>query len=203
MRISLVLAILFGATSLAVAQPEKTPPQPRFGVAPNLVGYPQANLKDALNSAIRAIEREKYDYLAAHLLDAKFVDARVADRAKLLETGVDQELRIVRENQRKDSDVPLREQLPSDPSLFADVVKEEARNRAFKFVIKDVRQHLTEHPEYLKDFKRFLRDGQFTDSGDTANATLRDLKDKQLNFKKVANRWFIEDRQGIEQPEKK
>ena len=203
MRISLVLAILFGATSLAVAQPEKTPPQPRFGVAPNLVGYPQANAKDALNSAIRAIEREKYDYLAAHLLDAKFVDARVADRAKLLETAVDQELRTVRENQRKDSDVPLREQLPSDPALFADVVKEEARNRAFKFVIKDIRQHLTEHPEYLKDFKRFLRDGQFTDGGDSANATLRDLKDKQLNFKKVANRWYVEDRQGIEQPEKK
>ena len=157
MRISLVLAILFGATSLAVAQPDKTAPQPRFGVAPNLVGYPQANAKDALNSAIRAIEREKYDYLAAHLLDAKFVDGRVADRAKLLETSVDQELRTVRENQRKDSDVPQREQLPSDPSLFADVVKEEARNRAFKFVIKDIRQHLTEHPEYLKDFKRFLR----------------------------------------------
>ena len=203
MRISLVLAILLGVTSLAVAQPEKRPPQPRFGVAPNLVGYPQVNVKDALNSAIRAIEREKYDYLAAHLLDAKFVDARVADRAKLLETAVDQELRIVRENQRKDSNVPLREQLPSDPSLFADVVKEEARNRAFKFVVKDIRQHLAEHPEYLKDFKRFLRDGQFSDGGETANATLRDLKDKQLNFKKVANRWYVEDRQGIEQPEKK
>ena len=203
MRISLVLAILFGATSLAVAQPEKTPPQPRFGMAPNLVGYPQANVKDALNSAIKAIEREKYDYLAAHLLDTKFIDARVTDRAKVLESSVDQEFRIVRENQRKDTNVPFREQLPSDPALFADVVKEEARNRAFKFVVKDIRQHLTEHPEYLKDFKRFLRDGQFTDAGDMANATLKDTKDKQLNFKKVASRWFIEDRQGIEPPEKK
>ena len=46
-----------------------------------------------------------------------------------------------------------------------------------------IRRKLTDEPDNLKDLRRFARDGQFESAGDTATATLKDVKDRALYFK--------------------
>jgi hypothetical protein len=49
----------------------------RHGVAPDAKAYPQATAKDALASALKAIDAKRFDYLVAQLADPDFVDDRV------------------------------------------------------------------------------------------------------------------------------
>jgi hypothetical protein len=46
----------------------------------------------------------------------------------------------------------------------------------------------------LKDLRRFLREGEFKTSGESATAVLKDVTDRALYFKKVKDRWFLENR---------
>ena len=202
MRLRLAFSFLAIATSLQLAaQDGPPPPPPRFGIDLNLRFYPQANPKTTLSSVVKAIEKQKFDYLAAHLLDPKFFEGRVEDRAKQLVDGVNQEFRTLREAQRKDSRVPAREQLPLDPKAFADAVQAEARGRAFQYVVRDLRAFWAEHPEQLREFQKYLREATFTDAGDAANAMLKGGKDERINFVRIDGRYHVEDRKTP--PEKK
>ena len=51
---------------------------PRFGVLHNPDLYKQDTPQEALAAVLGAIDRERYDYLAAHLLDPEWVDGRLA-----------------------------------------------------------------------------------------------------------------------------
>ncbi len=202
MRKGLAVAVLLGAAALAWGQPE--PPPPRYGIPANPEIYPQGTPKDALASAIKAIDRGKADYLAAHLIDPRFIDAKVDDRARLIEKAVEAELRARQEAQRENpATVPAGERLPLDPKGFAEAVRREAALRAFRQVVADIHGTLAENPDHLKDFRRFARAGQFTDLGETATATLPDVKDRQISFRRVGDRWFVEDGKRPEQPAKK
>lgn len=57
-------------------KPAKPSPQ-RYGIDLDLNVYPQKTPKECLESVLRAIERQRIDYLLAHLTDPQFVDARV------------------------------------------------------------------------------------------------------------------------------
>ena len=194
-----VAAILVGA--VALAQPAPVVPA-RYGVAASVAAYPQGSPKEALASAIKALDRSSFDTLAAHLLDPKLVDDRVTERAKTLEDGVEKELRLFRDEQLRQG-VPGRERLPSDAAEFATVVKNEARLRAFKLVVRDAKAHFAESPETVKEFRRYLREGVVIEAGDVATITLKDVKDAQLNLRRVDLRWHLEDRKGPEPLEKK
>lgn len=202
MRIRLAFAFLFFAVSLHLAaQDAPLPPQVRYGIDPNLVFYPQANPKAALSSVVKAIEKRKFEYLAAHLLDPKFVEGKIDDRAKQLLDGVEAEYRALRDAQRKDSRIPAREQLPLEPKAFADAVKTEARNRAFLYFVRDLQSFWAENPEQLREFQKYLREATFTDAGETASAILKGSKGEQVNFVRIDGRYHVEDRKTP--PEKK
>src|SRR5262245_18921656 len=49
----------------------------RYGIDRDAKAYPQATAKEALASALKAIDDKKVDYLVAHLADPTFVDDRV------------------------------------------------------------------------------------------------------------------------------
>lgn len=76
-------ALLLSTISVGFAQ---EPPQPksvtRLGLESDYQVFPQSSPKELLASVARAVQRERYDYLAAHLLDPEFVDARL-QRANL------------------------------------------------------------------------------------------------------------------------
>ncbi len=199
MRKTLAIAVLLGATTLTVwGQPEEPAP-PRYGMPANLDLFPQDTPKAALASVVRAIEKGRTDYLAAHLIDPKFIDTRVAGRSRALERQVAEDLRALREAQvQNPAGTPREERVPADPTGFDAAVKGEAARRAFRLVARDIRGTLDENPDYLKELRRFAREGQITDAGDTASATLRTEKDRQVFFRKAGNRWYVEDRK---QPE--
>lgn len=138
----LALVCLFG--SLVAAQDQ---PRVRFTVTPDLDNYPQATPKEAFASVIRAINRERYDYLVAHLMEPDFVDQRL---------------------------------------LTAKITAEQ--------FTKEVKENFAADPELLRGLKRFEAEGELVEQGASAVVQLKDVKDRKVYFKKIGERWFIENR---------
>jgi hypothetical protein len=71
MRIS--MSIVVALASLAgAAEPGK-----RHGLAADLKTYPQATPKEALASALKAIDARRFDYLLGQIADPTFIDEQV------------------------------------------------------------------------------------------------------------------------------
>ena len=194
MRTTLCGLAVLCVTAMAFAQ-EPAAPAARYGIAPATDAYPQGTVKEALNSATLSLDKKRFEYLVAHLLDPKLIDARVEGRAKSIEVAVEREYRLVRDEQFRQG-LTARERLTSDAGEFNALVRNEARNRAFKLVVADARAHFGEYPETVKEFRRYLREGVVVDGGDIATITLKDVKDAQLNLRRVNQRWHLEDRKG-------
>jgi len=78
MRTGLALsACLCIAAALQAQQNQDELPPKRYGVILNQQAYPQDEYKQTLASAVKAIEKQRIDYLLAHLADPDFVDERV------------------------------------------------------------------------------------------------------------------------------
>ena len=202
--IAAVVGVVLAAT-LAVGQtPPREPDVVRDPIRLLPEQFGQATPKDALDSAIRLIDRGRLDYLAAHLLDPAFVNARVADRALRIEGDVEREYRRLRDAQRLDPSLPGDQRLPDEPKAFAKKVQAEATVRGFRQLVADIRTTLAENPDHVADLRRFLRSGQLLEAGDTAGFALKDVKDRTVNLKRTAAGWHLEDRrQDALPPEKK
>ncbi len=224
MRLAFAAVILFG-TALVSAQPPKDPPKDapkkdekkgapkdpdepppkdvgkRYGVAPRVKAYPAGTPKEALRSAIAAIDRGDYTYLAGQLLDPKFVDGAVVERGLTFEKQTAAELTQLREFQRANPEqVSDDDRVPRDPGAFAALVTLRARDRAFQQLARDLGQRLRDDPQLVKDMRRVARDGSFADADPAATATHPDLKGRSLYFKRYGERWFIENRNSSEEP---
>ena len=195
MRTVLVCGVMLSAALSAAGQDDPNFVPERFRVPYSPVSYPQASAKEALASAVKALDRGKVDYVAAYLLDPAFVDARTAERAKAMEQQTDLDLRTERERQRLNPAAVRRDdRLSDDPPAFAEAVRAEARRRAFPLVVADMRGNLADNPDRLRTLRRLARDGQFEEQADTAKVTLKDLKDRAVFLRKIGPRWFVEDR---------
>jgi hypothetical protein len=170
----------------------------RYGIPGNARLFPQTNPKQAIESAIKAVEASRYDYLIAHILDAKYADGKIAERAKQLEAGADADLRAKRDAQKNDATIKKQDQLPDDPTAFAAAVKAEATARGFRQFLRDVQDKMTEDPTLLKDLKRFVREGTVAVDGAIGAVTLNDLKDRKVYVTQSTGRWFVENRQAEE-----
>jgi hypothetical protein len=211
MRSALAVVLVLGAVGLSGAQPPKEPPgkeplptepAPRYGVNARAKAYPQDTPKVALKSALAAIEKADYAYLVAQLLDPKFVDAAVLERAKQFEAGAEAELAQLRDFQRTTlNKIAPEDRVPLDAQAFRAMAAAKARDRGFKQLVKDVEQKLTDDPQVVKDFRRVARDGSFVDADPSASASHPDLKGRSLYFRKLGTRWFLENRQA-EEPKK-
>ena len=168
----------------------------RFGVIPNPRLFPQTTPKDALISAIKAIENERYEFLAAYIIDEKVIEAKIVERAKQIERDVELDVRTKQIQQReKPANVTQLEQIPNEPEAFAEFVKQEAKIRGYRLVVKDLADKFSADTSIAKELRKFLREGDFTVDGETAKVTLKDVKDRGVFFKKAGERWFVEDRQ--------
>ena len=202
MRLVFALVLLSGFAALADDDlPPIIPkdPEPRFGVTAKLKVYPQTTPKKTLQSAIEACEKNDYAYLIAHLLDPAFVELRIVDRAKQFEAPVDIELSRLRDYQYANPDrFPLQDRLPLDKPQFHAVVVARSREHAFKQLQRDAGQKILDDPQSLKDMKRILRDGTFADEGAVVKADHITLKDRALYFKRIGDRWFLQNRETDE-----
>lgn len=205
MRFACFIVLLTGIAAVAQPPPVLVPkePEPRYGVASKLKAYPQASAKEVLASAIEAIEKRETTYLAAHLLDPGFVDARVTERGKTLEPAVEVELTRLRDFQYANPDrFAPSDRLPLDRLKFLAAIIELSRARGFKLFAADVADKLRDDPDTLRDFKKILREGTFADEGAGTRAEHPTVKYKALYFKKVGDRWFLENRQSDESAKK-
>jgi hypothetical protein len=202
MRLAFALVLVSGIAALADDEvPVIIPkdPEPRFGVPAKLKVYPQTTAKKVLESAIEACDKGDYSYLLAHLLDPGFVELKLTDRARQMEATVEIELSRLRDYQYANPDrFAPQDRFPLDKKQFAAVIIERSRERAFKQLIRDVDQKLLDDPQALKDMKKILRAGTFAEEGAGIKATNPLVKDSALYFKKIGDRWFIENRQAEE-----
>lgn len=170
-------------------------PAPRYGVAVNNRTFPQTTAKETLASAIKAIEENRFDVLVAHLIDAKVTEARAAENGRLLEGEVENDLRQVREQQRaRPAGIAAEDRLSYEPVAFGQSVKAEAKVRGFRAAIDEVRRKFAADTSIIPEMRQYLREGDFTVTGDAAKVTLKGVKGKAIYLTKVNDRWFIEDR---------
>lgn len=207
MRFVCACLLIVGLVAAGRSQPSPAPDREsallRYGVPFRPQTYPQTDPKRTLRSVLDAIDQRDYAYLAAHLLDPAFVDARLADRAKQFEAEVERELGRLRDFQLANRDkVRPEDRVPTDPETFRLAVERECRLRAFRLLVRDIETKLTNDPVGLMDLKKILRDGMFVETEAGAKATHEQVKDRAVFFRKIGQRWFVENRQE-DQPEKK
>jgi hypothetical protein len=77
MRAAALLLVALMSCPGAAARAGDADRDSRYGVALDTKAFPQATPKEALASALAAIEKKKFNYLVAHLADPTFVDDRV------------------------------------------------------------------------------------------------------------------------------
>lgn len=77
--------------ALVFAQDE--PPMPklakRFGFEVNLLQFPQKAPKEALQSAVKALESKRTNYLIAQIADPRYVDGVIVEYKKFFQKGPD------------------------------------------------------------------------------------------------------------------
>ncbi len=205
MRLVYSLALLFGSVVLAQQPPAVELPkeaEARYGVPPKLKNYPQTTPKKALASAIEAIEKPDTAYLIAHLLDPGFVELRLNDRAKQFEAPIEIDLSRQRDFQIRNPDkFEAADRLPTDRAKFRALIIAGSREQAFKQLVRDVEEKILNDPQSLRDMKKLLKDGTFMDTETGAKVTSMDVKDRALYFRKIGDRYFLENREE-EQPKK-
>jgi hypothetical protein len=201
MRTAFAVILLLSSAALTDAQPPKEL-QPRYGVKVRLKQYPQNTPKATLKSAVAAIEESDYAYLVGQLLDPKFVDDAIAERIKIFEPAILRQMAELRDYQRANPNkFAPEDRLPLDAASFNALVYTKAREQAFTQLVKDVTQKLTDDPQSVKDIRQILRDGSFADADPVASATHTDVKNRSLFFKRIGERWYLENRQ-TEEPKK-
>jgi len=200
MRLFFALALAVTTTTLARTQPppkelDKTP-RARFGVAYKGKNYPQETPQKVLASAVEALEKGDTAYLIAHLLDPGFIELRLSDRARQFEATVAVELSRLRDFQLANRErIAPEDRLPADKAQFNALIIERSRLRAFRQLIRDIDEKLLDDPQSMRDLRKILRDGTFTEEPGGARGAHPDVKDRALYFKKIGDRWFLENRQ--------
>lgn len=193
----LVFAITLLSGTIALAQPtEGKPVEARFGVAPKLKTYPQDTAKKALSSAIQAIRNDDTAYLLAHLVDPRFVDSRLSDRAKQYEADVELRLSRLRDLQIRNREAYRpEERIPTDRAKFLALIVEESRKEGFKQLARDVAQKVLDDPESFRDMRKLLLSGKFEETPTGVKVTHADVKFRALYLQRIGDRWFLENRQ--------
>ncbi len=189
---------------------------PRFGIEANIAFYPQGTAKEALESAAKALQNKRYEYIVAHMLDPEFVQLHINDAAARLLPVVEKELDALRAAQKANpASITPDTYVPVEPQQFTERVEAEANRRAFLKVVGFLSDTLTEAPENAQLLGKYARSGVLAESGDTATVTLKneikkvylkqgqvtvleDEKDdlgRPITRRRETTRWYIEDRQ--------
>ena len=225
MRSVLAVAVLAAVGVAATAEELKdiTLP-PRYGISPNVEFYPQGTPKEALTTAAKLVEKQRYAYLLAHVIDPAVVDAQVAARVRQLTPAVEKRLAEIRADQKRNlrADTAPEDVVPADPAGFATKVQAEAEKQAFADLVRALSEHLAEFPENVSQLAALDRantEDTVKANGATATAESKDVANKKVFLKQLpvaatkaskvvvdnkpatrydpttVQRWFLEDRQ--------
>jgi hypothetical protein len=81
----------------------------------------------------------------------------------------------------------------ADPEFVDERVKKQGGS--FEELVKETRTKLADNSDAVKELRRFLKEGEWKAAETSATVTLKDVKDRTAFFKKVEDRWYLENRQ--------
>jgi hypothetical protein len=87
----------------------------------------------------------------------------------------------------------------ADPDFVDMRVKDYGGN--FDEVVKEAQKKLADDPAVVKQMQRFYKDGEWDESDTMASVRLKEGKER-IYFRKVGNRWFLENRKKEEEKRK-
>jgi hypothetical protein len=189
-RMARLIAVSFLLTCAAIAsaQPKKQPFDPkeppiRFGLRQSPELYPQDTPKNALYSVLRAMDKDRYDYLLAHLLEPGYVTEQLAISYPVFEK---------RSRSQVEDEQLARKGF--DREFIVNRIRDQATQANFENLVQRIRAKLDNDPESGRDLRKMYKEGSFEDGGATSVAKLKDVKDRALYFKRVGDRWYIENK---------
>jgi hypothetical protein len=85
----------------------------------------------------------------------------------------------------------------ADPA-FVDKRVKEVYGGDFEELVRETTGKLADNPAAVKELQRFLKEGEWEAAETSASVKLKDVKDRQVFFRKVGPRWYLENRQKPE-----
>jgi hypothetical protein len=85
----------------------------------------------------------------------------------------------------------------ADPDFVDKRVGENHQGR-FDGLVAETKIKIEDNPSSVKELEQFLRAGEWQESGTAASVRLKDLKDRQVFFRKIGDRWFMQNKQKEE-----
>lgn len=154
-----------------------------LGVRYNGEVYPQTSARETLGSFLRALDKERYDYMAAFLLDRAFVNEQLRITAPIYEKAANEKVEKEGLDKKGFDEAGIRARK-----------RELATQSNFENLILRIKTKLAEDPEAIKDLRKLYRDGDFTEGADAAVVKHPDIKGRSLFFRNVSGRWYIENK---------
>lgn len=185
---TLGVAALAGFACLGLGAQEPDQVRTRYKIEFNAVAYPQKTPQEALKSIVKAFDGNQYHYLMAHLVDPRFVDVRVAEYKGLMFPP--DSLRKEDEEISREVDAKRRKRLETEKEI-----REAARfAAAFNRMADEAKKHHDEDPPLRRELRIMARDGEWAVEGDRANVSLPKLTPRKAFFKKLEDRWFMDEK---------
>jgi hypothetical protein len=64
----------------------------------------------------------------------------------------------------------------------------------YERLLRDIRNKLADDADSVRELRKFFREGEVVESGDTASIALKDVKDRAVYFKRIDGHWYMENR---------
>jgi hypothetical protein len=80
----------------------------------------------------------------------------------------------------------------ADPAFVDQRVKDVGGK--FEIMVQETTKKFDADPESLRQMRKFLTDGEWKEDGNVASASSKEVRGKSMYFKKIGNRWFLENR---------
>ena len=182
MRLIVSFGLVLAFTPFAIAQ-QAAKDGRRFGISLNTDFYPQDSPKNTLASLIRALDKERYDYIAAHLLNPAYVDEQLRASAPTFENEAREH--VVSEALDKKG---------FSKEFIGNRVQELAAQENFANLVRRVKTTLEDNPDSVKELRKLAREGEVMEGGESASVKHSDIKDRTLFMRNILGRWYLENK---------
>lgn len=180
MRSILVLTCLLVLSSSASAQLSE---KREYGILFTPELYPQATPRQAIGSVLRALDKDRFEYLVAFLLEPGYV----REQLQITSARFDQAARARIETEQLDKK-------GFDSGFIRKRIRELSEQANFDNLAQRIKDKLASDPESVKELRKLHREGEIVEAGDRATLSHPDIKDRKLFFRNVNGRWFIENK---------
>jgi hypothetical protein len=182
MRLIVSFGLVLVVTPVAIAQ-QAAKDERQFGISLNSDFYPQDSPKNTMTSLIRALDKERYDYIVAHLLNPAYVDEQLRAAAPTFENEAREH--VAREGLDKKG---------FTNEFIRERVRQLAAQENFANLVRRVKATLEGSPESVKELRKLAREGEVIEGGESTSVKHKEIKDRALFMRNILGRWYLENK---------